>query len=214
MRLSKGENAPLAALGEQLRATLRWPAGTAEADCSALLCTGDGKVVDDEHFVFYNAPASPDGSVIHEGKTAAAGSVTDTLTLDLSAVAARIERIIIAASTYDASFASLGGPASIEVTGSAGAGSIVFEIADATTETALLFAEVYRRSGQWKVRAVGQGYAGLAGLATDFGVSIADDASDNSEAADGSAPAGSSGPNSPIGIDWRTPPVPAGYEMA
>lgn len=50
-----------------------------------------------------------------------------------------------------------------------------FAITDASTETAFVFGELYRRGGQWKFRAVEQGYAaGLAGLATDFGITVDD----------------------------------------
>ena len=53
MELRKGENADLDLLGRGLVITLRWPSGGADADCSALLCGADGKVLSDEHFVFY-----------------------------------------------------------------------------------------------------------------------------------------------------------------
>ena len=44
---------------------------------------------------------------------------------------------------------------------------------DASTETAMIFGELYRYQGEWKFRAVGQGYAsGLRGIALDFGVNV------------------------------------------
>jgi hypothetical protein len=50
---------------------------------------------------------------------------------------------------------------------------IRYDITDTTTQTALVFIELYQRGGEWKAKAVGQGYdTGLAGLATDFGVSV------------------------------------------
>lgn len=205
MELSKGSNAILSALGSRVTATLRWPAG-GDADCSALLCGANGKVLSDEHFVFYNAPSSPDGSVCHDGKRSDGHLVSDAIVLELDAVPPGVERIVLAASMDAATFGSLAGPVILELTG--GTETVRYAIADASTQTALLFGEVYRRDGTWKLRAVGQGYAtGLAGLAQDFGVSIAAD--DGPAIAQGGA--GSSTTSGPV-TNWLSPPVPAGYE--
>ena len=167
--MSKGSNLPVAA--PRVRATLGWSSDI-EVDASALLLTSSGRVRSDDDFVFYNQPRSADGSVRHTGGPAR----EDSVEVDLTALPEEIERVVVAASVGSGTFGQIPG-AHLRLTDATSNAEIArFDIGDATTETAFLFGELYRRNGQWKFRAVGQGYAsGLGGLATDFGISVAEE---------------------------------------
>lgn len=168
--MTKGANLPVAAT--RVRATLAWSSDV-EVDVSALLLTSSGKVRSDDDFVFYNQPRSPEGSVLHVGDPSGR---QDAVEVDLSGTPGTIEKVVVAASVGQGTFGQIPG-LHLRLTDSAGDAEIArFDIAGATTETAFVFGELYRRNGQWKFRAVGQGYdSGLAGLATDFGISVADE---------------------------------------
>ncbi|MEV0560484.1 TerD family protein [Dactylosporangium sp. NPDC050588] len=175
MSMLKGANMPVQA--PVVRAVLGWQSGPGvpDADGSALLLTGGGKVRDDNDFVFYNQPSHPAGAVRHEGKATAGSQVTDTVFVDLGRVEPAIERIVLAASADGGTFGKVPGLHIRLLDATSGAEVARFDSPGATTETAFIFGELYRRAGQWKFRAVGQGYAsGLAGLARDFGISVDD----------------------------------------
>jgi stress response protein SCP2 len=168
--ISKGANTPLPDGVGRLLVRLGW-AGGVDLDASALLLTASGKVRSDADFVFYNQPRSTDGSVTHQGK---AGTV-DSLQVDLAALPAEIETVAIAASTDGTPIGQATG-LYLTVSDAAGPELVRFDITDATSETAFVFGELYRRQGAWKFRAVGQGWSsGLAGLATDYGISVDDE---------------------------------------
>ncbi|MFD6169911.1 TerD family protein [Streptomyces coeruleorubidus] len=168
----KGSNTavPTAAL----RVELGWRAGPGvpDADASALLLVS-GKVRSDADFVFYNQPAHSSGAIRHEGKRNAGGRVTDTLFVDLARVEPEIETIVVAASSDGGAFGQVPG-LYIEVQDAAQGTAVArFDNPGATTETAFVLGEFYRRQGAWKFRAVGQGYSsGLEGLATDYGITV------------------------------------------
>jgi TerD domain-containing protein len=122
--------------------------------------------------VFSNQPAHPSGAVRHEGK--AAGG--ETLAIDPARLPLAVDRVVIGGSTDGGTFGSVPGLHVAVLDAASGAEIARFQVGDAASETALLFAEVYRRGAGWKLRAVGQGYAsGLAGFAQDFGVAVAED---------------------------------------
>lgn len=176
MLIQKGMNVPVPA--PVVRVELGWGTGPGvpDADASALLLTG-GKVRSDADFVFYNQPGHASGAVRHEGKTPAAGGagVTDVLTVDLGRLEPAVETVVLAASADGGSFGQVPGLHVRVVDAGSGAEIARFDSADATVETAFVLGELYRRQGAWKFRAVGQGYeSGLAGLATDFGISVED----------------------------------------
>ncbi|MFF5521906.1 TerD family protein [Streptomyces coeruleorubidus] len=168
----KGSNTavPTAAL----RVELGWRAGPGvpDADTSALLLVS-GKVRSDADFVFYNQPAHSSGAIRHEGKRNADGRVTDTLFVDLARVEPEVETIVLAASSDGGAFGQVPG-LYIEVQDAAQGTPVAhFDNPGATTETAFVLGEFYRRQGAWKFRAVGQGYSsGLEGLATDYGITV------------------------------------------
>jgi stress response protein SCP2 len=170
--MSKGANVPITAAA--VRAELSWTGGPGvpDVDCSALLLRADGRVGSDADFVFYNQPRHSSGSVRHAGKS----GTRDTVEVDLTAVPAQVERVVLAASADGGSFGQV--PGLRLVVSDAATGAPLAEFAmTAGQETAIVSGELYRRAGQWKFRAVGQGYAsGLAGIATDYGISVEDEA--------------------------------------
>ncbi|MFF9784917.1 TerD family protein [Streptomyces nigrescens] len=172
MSMLKGSNVPVPA--PAVRVELGWQAapGTPDVDASALLLVS-GKVRDDGDFVFYNQAAHASGAVRHEGKRPAGGAMTDCLAVDLAAVEPAVDKVVLAASADGGSFGSVPG-LHIRVLDAAGGAELArFDSQDAGAETAFVLGELYRRQGAWKFRAVGQGYdTGLAGLATDFGISV------------------------------------------
>ncbi|QUW92541.1 TerD family protein [Streptomyces sp. V17-9] len=178
----KGSNIALSALSDSVGSvivSLGWasPTGEGDADVSVLLLGGQGKVRSDADFYFYNHPVAADGSVQLLGKGPAGEGSEDRIVFDLTAVAPDVERVVVAASRYEG--ASFGELDDLRMTLADGTGDdlLRFEIEDAGSVSAFIFGELYRRGEDWKFRAVGQGYDnGLAGLATDFGVDIEDDA--------------------------------------
>ncbi|MDT9699095.1 CAP domain-containing protein [Streptomyces sp. P17] len=136
-------------------------------DMSALITDEGGKVRGDGDFVFYNQPAAP-GARLHG----------DTLTVDPARLRAGATRVTVVISPADpgTSLGALPAPM-LHVTGPGGRTLARFGPPRPRQETVLLLAELYRRGGGWKLRALGQGYAdGLAGLARDFGVEVTLDA--------------------------------------
>ncbi len=192
--MTPGSNIPLAATRVTVDVT-----APARLDVSALLLTTDGKVRSDDDFVFYNQPAGP--GVSHRS---GGGTAPDAIVVDTSAVPPGIEKIVVTASP-DApgqTFQGIEPTATLRAADAPDAGANSPVLATFTppqlgTETALVIMEIYRRGGTWKARAVGQGYAdGLAGIATDFGVSV--------EEPTAAAPAASQVPPPPT-----APPAPA-----
>lgn len=168
----KGANLPVAASAVRVELGWRSAAGTPDVDASALLLV-TGKVRSDADFVFYNQPAHASGAVRHEGKRPAGDAVTDTLAVDLARVEPEVERIVLAASSDGGTFGRVPGLYVRVLDAASGAEIARYDSQDATVETAFVLGELYRRQGSWKFRAVGQGYdSGLAGLATDFGISV------------------------------------------
>ncbi|MGW9396093.1 VWA domain-containing protein [Streptomyces sp. NPDC055642] len=170
--MSKGSNLPVDA--RVVRVELAWAAGAGvpDIDASALLLTEAGRVRDDGDFVFYNQPRHATGAVTHLGKRSAPGTATDTVGVDLGAVEPAVERIALCASADGGTFGQVPGLVLRLLDAGTGAEVARFDMA-AGTETAFIGGELYRRQGKWKFRAVGQGYAaGLAGLATDFGITV------------------------------------------
>ncbi len=190
LEMTKGSNTALSALSEHTGSvivSLGWssPAGDGDADVSVLLLSPDGKVRSDSDFYFYNNPVAADGSVQLLDKTPTEDGNEDRIGFDLTAVPPEVDRIVVAASRYGG--ANFGELDDLRVTLSDAVGDALlrFPIRDAGTVSAIIFGELYRRGEDWKFRAVGQGYdSGLAGLATDFGVDIDDDAETSDQAGD------------------------------
>ncbi|WP_020130507.1 TerD family protein [Streptomyces sp. 303MFCol5.2] len=138
-------------------------------DVSGLLLTADGKVRSDDDFIFYNQPSGP-GVTYRSG----GGTAPDAITVDTSAVPPGIEKIVVTASP-DAAGQTFQGVEPTATIRSADDNGVLatFTPPQLGSETALVVVEIYLRNGAWKARAVGQGYSnGLAGIATDFGVTV------------------------------------------
>ncbi|MET7270750.1 VWA domain-containing protein [Streptomyces flaveolus] len=213
--LSKGAN--LTVDSPAVRVALSWSAGPGvpEVDASALLLTPAGRVRDDGDFVFYNQPRHASGAVRHLGKETgsgpASGVTTDTVEVDLNALEPGVERIALCASSDGGTFGQVPG-LSLRLLDAATMTELArFDMA-AGTETAMVGGELYLRQGKWKFRAVGQGYAsGLAGLATDFGITV-DDAPTAAAPSTPTSPAPharSSQPASPVPPSPSVPPAPS-----
>ncbi|WP_407442819.1 TerD family protein [Rhodococcus sp. (in: high G+C Gram-positive bacteria)] len=165
--LSKGQNGPLTVSDVVVSLELTTP-----ADLSALLVKADGKVRSDADFVFFNQPVGP-GVRLVPGQ---AGQ-NSSLAVSLPQVPADIDQVR-AVITLDDATSSFGRFAPPTARVSDATGNVLFEyrIEGLSSESIVIALELYRRQGSWKVRAVGQGYAGgFAALVTDHGVS-ADDA--------------------------------------
>ncbi|MCX4763388.1 VWA domain-containing protein [Streptomyces sp. NBC_01275] len=180
--MSKGANLPVDV--PDVRVELSWSEGTGEpdVDASALLLTAAGRVRDDGDFVFYNQPRHASGTVTHLGKRRSAGVMTDTVEVDLRSLESDIVRVVLCASADGGAFGQVSG-LTLRLLGSGGTLELARFEMQADSETAFIGGELYLREGRWKFRAVGQGYAsGLAGLATDFGITV------DEEAAEGTSP--------------------------
>jgi tellurium resistance protein TerD len=187
--LSKGGNVSLTKEAPGLTAVLvglGWDVRTTsgadfDLDASALMVGNNGKILSDGHFVFFNNLTSPDGSVEHTGDnlTGEGEGDDEVIKVHLDGVPAECDKVVVTVSIYDAeargqSFGQVRN-AFIRVVNQAGGAEIArYDLSeDASSETAMIFGELYRNNGEWKFRAVGQGYStGLAGIARDFGVNI------------------------------------------
>jgi len=187
--LSKGGNVSLSKEAPGLTAVLvglGWDARTTtgadfDLDASALMVGTNGKIVSDQHFVFFNNLTSPDGSVEHTGDnlTGEGEGDDEVIKVNLANVPAETDKIVVTVSIYEAearsqSFGQVRN-AYIRVVNQADNREITrYDLSeDASTETAMIFGELYRNANEWKFRAVGQGYStGLRGIAQDFGVNV------------------------------------------
>jgi tellurium resistance protein TerD len=182
--LAKGGNVSLSKQAPGLTAVtvgLGWQANTGyELDASALLCDQTGRVLSDEHFVFFNNLGSPDGSVRHSGGGRPVGADDQQIQVEFTRVPAGVEKIVFPVSLYEAASRGQGFGqvlrAHIRVLDQdSGTELARYDLAPGglSNEIALVFGELYRHGAEWKFRAVGQGYAsGLAGIAADYGVDV------------------------------------------
>ncbi|EST36377.1 hypothetical protein N566_16275 [Streptomycetaceae bacterium MP113-05] len=175
----KGSNVPLEA--PAVRAVLHWSTvgdGGPDVDASALVVGESGRVRADEDFVFYNQPRHPSGRVRHLGKGRDDDGATDSVEADLDALEGSVHRVLLVASADGGTFAQVPG-LRLSVRDASGDELVTFDIVPETgSETAMICGELYRRGAGWKFRALGQGYdTGLVALASEYGISVADDAS-------------------------------------
>ncbi|WP_328660507.1 TerD family protein [Nocardia salmonicida] len=183
MELRKGAHAPVPT--SLLAVVVSWRSAHA-VDAHALLVTESGLVRGDRDFVFFNAPRHASQAVTLDQEPAPG---TARLSISLPRTESDVARIVISASLDDATFDQL---PDLTLTVHAADGPIAqFTIDGIEDVQAMMFGEFYRRDGQWRFRAIGQGWAGgLAGLATEFGVTV-------DEPTAGRAGTGSSTPTRP-----------------
>lgn len=152
-----------------------------DLDASAFLLGASGKVRGESDFIFYNQLKSPDGSVEHTGdnRTGIGEGDDEVVKVDLSRVPADIDKIAFTVTIHDAearkqNFGQVSNSFIRIVNEVTGAEVVRYDLAeDASVETAMIFAELYRNNGEWKFRAVGQGYAGgLRALANGYGLNF------------------------------------------
>ncbi|KWK71522.1 TerD family protein [Burkholderia ubonensis] len=152
-----------------------------DLDASAFLLGANGKVRGDADFIFYNQLKSPDGSVEHTGdnRTGAGDGDDEVIKVDLSRVPADVDKVAFTVTIHDAdarkqNFGQVSNSFIRIVNETNGAEVVRYDLAeDASVETAMIFAELYRHNNEWKFRAVGQGYAGgLRTLANGYGMSF------------------------------------------
>lgn len=165
-------------LGWDVRAT---DGAAFDLDAVAFLLTPSGKVRSDADFIFYNNAKSSDGSVQHSGdnRTGEGEGDDESLTVDLAKVPADIDRIALAVTIHDGETRrqnfGMVGKAFIRCVNAGNDSEIArYDLSeDGSTESAMIFGEVYRNGADWKFRAVGQGFnGGLGPLATNYGVNV------------------------------------------
>lgn len=187
--LSKGGNISLSKTDPSLKNVLvglGWDARPTDGadfdlDASAFMVKEDGKVRSDNDFIFYNQTRSTCGSVEHTGdnRTGAGDGDDESLRMQLDQIPADIQRIIFAVTIHEAesrkqNFGQVS-HAFVRIVNQDTHEEITrYDLSeDASIETAMIFGEIYRHGGEWKFRAVGQGYAGgLAALARQHGINI------------------------------------------
>lgn len=189
LSLSKGQNLSLSKTDPGLKKIvigLGWdPRGTDgqefDLDASAFLLADNGKVRLDGDFIFYNQMTSTCGSVIHTGdnRTGEGEGDDEQMKVDLSKIPTEIQRVAISVTIHDAdqrrqSFGQVGNAFIRIVNEDTGSEVVRYDLSeDYSTETAMVFGEVYRHGGEWKFKAVGQGYAGgLKAMCSQFGIQI------------------------------------------
>ncbi len=152
-----------------------------DLDASVFVCGEDGKVISDKHFIFYNNTKSPDGSIEHTGDNRSGEGEGDDeqVKIDLGAVPAEVKKLVFAVTIHDAASRSQNfgqvANAFMRVINQDGEKELArYDLSeDYSTETAMIFGEVYRRNDEWKFKAIGGGFeGGLGPLASSHGVNL------------------------------------------
>ena len=187
--LSKGGNVSLTKEAPTMNVAmvgLGWDARVTDGqpfdlDASVFAVGDDGKVLSDQHFIFFNNKTSPDGAVEHQGdnRTGEGDGDDESVKIDLTKVSADVKKLVFAVTIYDAEVRKqnfgMVSNSFMRVYNNDNAAEIArFDLSeDASTETAMIFGELYRHGAEWKFKAVGQGFAGgLPALASQHGVNI------------------------------------------
>ena len=187
--LQKGQNVSLSkqapgikkarfGLGWDLRKT---DGNAYDLDASAFVLDASGKVLSDQHFVFYNNVQDPSGAVLHKGdnRTGEGEGDDEVIEIELSRMTPNAAKVAFVVTIHDAearkqNFGQVQN-AYIRALNADGEQEIArYDLSeDASIETAMIFGELYRNNEEWKFKAIGQGYAGgLAAVARDYGVSL------------------------------------------
>ncbi len=186
INLTKGQNINLTKEAPGLKkilAGLRWDPRTTDGeewdlDAVVFLLGEDDKLISDKHFIFFNEKVSPDQAVVHGGdNTTGAGEGDDEqVRVDLTKLDAAVKKIAIGIAIYHAeergqNFGQVKNPMIFVRNGDGEAEIAKFDLAeDASTETAVIMGEFYLKDGDWKFKAIGQGFAGgLAPMVRHYG---------------------------------------------
>ena len=187
--LNKGGNVSLSKTDPSLKNVivgLGWDARPTDGadfdlDASAFMVKDDGKVRSDSDFIFYNQMKSTCGSVEHTGdnRTGAGDGDDEAVIVLLDKVPADVQRIVFCVTIHEADLRKQNfgqvSHAFVRVVNKDSNNEVArYDLSeDASIETAMIFGEIYRHSGEWKFKAVGQGYAGgLAALAKQYGIDV------------------------------------------
>lgn len=187
--LSKGGNVSLSKEAPgltEITVGLGWDARVTDGqefdlDACVFVVGEEGRVFDDAGFIFYNNKTSADGSIVHLGdnRSGAGDGDDEQVNVELTRLPANVKKLIFAVTIHDAegrkqSFGQVAN-AYIRVVNKAGGKELArYDLSeDASTETAMIFGELYRNAEEFKFKAIGQGFAGgLKALAQAHGVSI------------------------------------------
>ena len=187
--LSKGGNVSLSKTEPSLKSILiglGWESRSTDGadfdlDASAFLVGENGKVQSDADFIFYNQLVSKCGAIEHTGdnRTGAGDGDDEALKISLDKVPESIKRVVVCVTIHDAdarkqNFGQVSDAFMRIVNLDNNVEIVRFDLTeDYSTETAMIFGDVYRHNGEWKFKAVGQGYAGgLEAMCGQFGVSV------------------------------------------
>jgi tellurium resistance protein TerD len=187
--LSKGGNVSLTKEAPNLKSILvglGWDVRTTDGadfdlDASCFLLGESGKVRSDYDFIFYNNLKSMDGSVEHTGdnRTGVGEGDDEAIIVNLDKVPADVTKLAFTVTIHEADIRrqnfGMVSSAFMRVVNKENNSEIArYDLSeDASTNTAMIFGEVYRHAGEWKFRAVGQGYdGGLGPLARNYGVNV------------------------------------------
>ena len=171
-------NQVLIGLGWDARAT---DGADFDLDASAFLLAANDKVRGETDFIFYNQTRSPEGSVEHTGdnRTGEGDGDDEAVKINLAKVPADVQKIAITVTIHDAesrgqNFGQVQNAFIRVVNDQTNVEIVRFDLnEDYSTETAMIFGELYRHNGEWKFRAVGQGYnGGLRAMCGQYGISI------------------------------------------
>ena len=187
--LTKGQNISLSKTDPSLKNVLvglGWDTRSTDGqdfdlDASVFMATENGKVPSDRHFIFYNQLVSPCGGVEHTGDnlTGDGDGDDESVIVCLDKVQSNIKSLFITVTIHDAearrqNFGQVSN-AFVRIVNNDTSEEIVrFDLSeDYSTETAMVFGEIYRHNGEWKFRAIGQGYTGgLYSLCQQYGVNV------------------------------------------
>jgi len=187
--LSKGGNVSLSKTDPSLKNVivgLGWDARPTDGadfdlDASAFMVKDDGKVRSNSDFIFYNQTKSACGSVEHTGdnRTGAGDGDDEAVIVLLDKIPSDVQRVVFCVTIHDADLRKQNfgqvSHAFVRVVNKDSNNEVArYDLSeDASIETAMIFGEIYRHSGEWKFKAVGQGYAGgLAALAKQYGIDV------------------------------------------
>lgn len=187
--LSKGGNVSLTKEAPGLTAItvgLGWDARVTDGaafdlDASVFICGEDGKVRSDADFVYYNNKTALGGAVEHLGdnRTGYGAGDDESVKIDLSKVPEDVKKMVFAVTIHEAdtrgqNFGQVSNAYMRVMNDAGGAELAKYDLSeDASTETAMIFGEIYRHNGEWKMKAIGAGFAGgLGPLATAHGVNV------------------------------------------
>lgn len=187
--LNKGGNISLSKTDPNLKnilVGLGWDARSSDGadfdlDASAFMVKGDGNVRSESDFIFYNQTKSTCGSIEHTGdnRTGTGDGDDESIIVLLDKVPSEIQRIVLTVTIHDAdvrkqNFGQVSS-AYVRIVNKDSNNEVTrYDLSeDASVETAMIFGEIYKHNGEWKFKAVGQGFSGgLGALARSFGISV------------------------------------------